>query len=510
MSNLIAPSSSARVPSATTAPEDRVPLRQKFAYSLGACHDVWGHWLYPNLVNTVFIIYLGVSPVLVGFAMMLNRLSDAVSDPIFGRLSDNTRTRYGRRRPYILVGGILAGLAMPMLFLVGHGWSDWTYFWFMVISSAIFIPVMSSFNMAYQSLGAEMTPDYHERTSLYSFRFAFQKLPEFMIYVAPWFTTLVVWVGATHADVLPRLARLLLTSSAWQSAPADQHPNVLIGAQVCFFLLGLVMIVTAIVSFLMLRERYYEKVVAQNQAKISVKEALLETFKCRPFRLLLLMVVSFAAGQSMVGGLAYYTTIYHVCGGDLARGNGWWTIMGVTNSLMAVAGLYLCGAISKKAGKRNTIMGALFFSVGMYAATWWLFNPNLPWLTPIVWGLVGGAGASGIWMLFSSMQADVMDFDELATGKRREGAFGACSSWLIKGGLALGSGGTNMLLPLTGFDAKLGGAQSEHTVTMIRQLLMVVPVVGLLLAVAFIARYPLTHVKMIEIRGQLEKRRGKV
>jgi len=510
MSNLTPTSNSPPVPSTATAPEDRVPLLQKFAYSLGACHDVWGHWLYPNLVNTVFIIYLGVSPVLVGLAGMLIRFFDAISDPIFGRLSDNTRTRFGRRRPFILVGGILAGLGMPMLFFVGKGWSDHNYFWFMIVSSAVFIPVMSSFNMAYQSLGAEMTPDYNERTNLYSFRFAFQKIPEFMIYGAPWFTTLVVWVGVTHSNLFERIASLLTTRSAWHSAATDQQPNVVIGAQVCFGVLGLIMVATAVLSFVLLRERYYDKVVERNQAKISVKEALVETFKCRPFRLLLLMVISFAAGQSMVGGLAYYTTIYHVCAGDLARGNGWWSIMGVTNSVMAVAGLYLCGAISKKVGKRHTIVGALFFSVVMYAATWWLFNPNLPWLTPIVWGLVGGAGASGIWMLFSSMQADVMDFDELATGKRREGAFGACSSWLIKGGLALGTGGTNMLLPLTGFDARLGGTQSEHTVTMIRLLLMVVPVVGLLLAIAFIARYPLTHDKMIEIRGQLEKRRGKV
>lgn len=493
-----------------TAPEDRVPFVQKLGYSLGACHDVWGHWLYPNLVNTVFIIYLGVSPVLVGFAMMLNRLFDALSDPIFGRISDNTRSRYGRRRPFILIGGILSGLGMPMLFLVGEGWSDHAYFWFMILTSAVFIPVMSSFNMGYQSLGAEMTPDYNERTNLYSFRFAFQKIPEFMIYGAPWFTTLAVWVGATYADIPERIGQLLTTSAAWSNASADQRPNVVVGATVCFSILGLIMIAAAIASFLLLRERYYDKVVEQKQTKISLKEALLETFKCRPFRLLLSMVVAFAAGQSMVGGLAYYTAIYHVCGGDLAKANGWWTAMGVTNSVMAVAGLFVCGAISKRFGKRRTILGALVFSIAMYAATWWLFNPAFPWLMPVIWGLVGGAGASGIWMLFSSMQADVMDYDELSTGKRREGAFGACSSWLIKAGMAIGAGGSNMLLPLTGFDAKLAGGQTEHTVFLLRLMLMAVPVIGLMLAVAFIARYPLTQDKMLAIRAALEARRGKV
>lgn len=492
-----------------TAAEDRVSFVQKFAYSLGSCHDVWGHWLYPNLAQIVFVIYLGVSPVLVGLALMLNRLFDAVSDPIFGRISDNTRTRFGRRRPFILIGGILAGLGMPMLFFVGHGWSDQAYFWFILISSAIFIPVMSSFNMAYQSLGAEMTPDYHERTRVYSFRFAFQKIPELAINVTPWFTTLAVWVGATHRDLLARLWRLLTSGAAWHNAEAAQRPNVVLGAQVCFGILGLIMIVAAITSFALLRERYYGKVVERKQEKITLKEALVETLKCRPFRLLLCMIFAFAAGQSMVGGLALYTTLYHVCGGDLARGNSLWAVAGIANTIMAVAGLFLCGSISRRLGKRHTIMGALLFSVLLYVATWWLFSPRFPWLVPVVWGLVNGAGATGIWMLFSSMQADVLDYDELSTEKRREGAFGACSSWLIKAGLALGTGGSSMLLPLTGYDAKLA-IQTPHAIFMIRLLLMVVPVVGLLLAVFFIARYPLNHQKMIEIREQLEMRRGKV
>jgi len=91
-------------------------------------------------------------------------------------------------------------------------WSDGSYVTTYYLT-AVFIPVMSSFNMAYQSLGAEMTPDYNERTNLYSFRFAFQKIPEFMIYGAPWFTTLVVWVGATHSNLFERVAGLL-TSTA--------------------------------------------------------------------------------------------------------------------------------------------------------------------------------------------------------------------------------------------------------------------------------------------------------
>src|SRR5271165_2334528 len=138
-------SSAPRQASPSTAVGDKVPVVQKLGYGLGTFHDMWGHWLYPSMAYQVFNISLGVSPALVARALFLNRIFDAVSDPLFGWLSDNTRTRFGRRRPYILVGSTLAGLALPLLFLVKPGWSEMGYFWFMLASSAVFIPMMSCF-----------------------------------------------------------------------------------------------------------------------------------------------------------------------------------------------------------------------------------------------------------------------------------------------------------------------------------------------------------------------------
>ena len=104
----------------------------------------------------------------------------------------------------------------------------------------------------------------------------------------------------------------------------------------------------------------------------------------------------------------------------------------------------------------------------------------------------------------------VMDYDELENGKRREGAFSACGSWIMKAGMALGMWTSGFILEATGFDAKLGGDQSEHAITMIRVYLAVFPVVGLLIALFFLARFGLTRERMMEVREQLEARRGKV
>ncbi|HYD84729.1 MAG TPA: MFS transporter, partial [Opitutus sp.] len=268
-------SASSGRPSNVTAPADKVPVPQKIVYGLGTCHDMWGHWLYPNVGWQVFNIFLGVAPWLIGVALFLNRLFDALSDAIFGWLSDNTRTRWGRRRPYILVAGVLAGLGLPLLVAVAPGWGSTMvfgtevphYFWFMVISSAVYLPIMSAFKMPFDCLGYEMTPDYHERTSVWSFRNAVQKLPELGLFFAAQFMTMSVWVGASGSDWFDRVTLLFTDGNAWKPAAEGTRPNMLLAAQVYTVVLGLIMAAAAVVMFSVLRERYYGKVTERKQAK---------------------------------------------------------------------------------------------------------------------------------------------------------------------------------------------------------------------------------------------------
>src|SRR5690606_17494712 len=89
---------------------------------LGGVNDIYGHWWYANLANNVFNMHLHFSSVLIGTVLMLARLIDGFTDMLFGWLSDNTRTRWGRRRPYILFGSIAAGIALPCLFLASDSW----------------------------------------------------------------------------------------------------------------------------------------------------------------------------------------------------------------------------------------------------------------------------------------------------------------------------------------------------------------------------------------------------
>lgn len=501
----------------TTAAADKVPVGQKITYGLGTFHDMWGHWLYPTVGFQVFNIFLGVAPWLIGVALFLNRVFDAISDPFFGWLSDNTRSRWGRRRPFILIGGVVAGLCLPLLLAVSPGWGTThifgyevsNYFWFMVGSSALFLPIMSAFNLPWNSLGQEMTPDYHERTSVWSYRNAVQKVPELGLFFAAQFMTLAVWVGATSSNVFERVGQLFTTTAAWKPAAEGTKPNILLGAQVYLTILGALMIVGAIIMFFTLRERYYGNVTARKQEKISLRETIWLALKCRPFRMQLFMKMPYAMGTSMVSALGYYATVYYVCRGNVAQGATWNFFMGISGMVFGFLGIPVFAFVARHLGKRTGVMAVLGTAIAVFIASWWFYNPNIQWLQIFASGFIAFTGA-GFWMLDGAIGADVIDYDELETGKRREGAFTACGSWIMKVGQALGAGASGIILSMTGFDAALGGNQADSTIFLIRFLFAAVPIAGIVLALVMIYFFPLTQEKMAEIRRQLEAKRGMV
>jgi GPH family glycoside/pentoside/hexuronide:cation symporter len=312
-----------------------------------------------------------------------------------------------------------------------------------------------------------------------------QKLPEVAMFFAAAFITLEMFNDTTG------------------------KPNILRGAQVYTMILGAIMIVVGIVVFSVVRERYYDKVVSKKQQKISITETIYKTLRCRPFRAQLAMALAYGMGTSMVGSLGYYATVYYVCRGDVALGSKWNFGMGLSNMVLGLAGIPFFAFIAHRIGKRYGMMCVQVMAIAVFIGTWWFYNRTYIWMQLFASGLISFTGA-GFWVLYGSIGADVIDFDELETGKRREGAFQACQSWIMKVGMALGIGGSGFVLRATGFDASLEGAQSEHTLTMIRIYLAGIPVVGLLIALFFLSRFGLTQSKMMEIRQELEARRGKV
>ncbi len=470
---------------------DRLPISTKVAYSLGTAIDMWGLWLYPAVAFAVFNIYLGIEPWLVGLALTLIRIYDAIVDPLMGWLSDNLRSKHGRRRPFILIAGIASGLCLPILFLVSPSWVEIKFlgvsavFWYMIVSTMIYIPIISAFTVPYYSLGAEMSPDYEERTSIMSYRSVAQKISELVNFYALRFTNL-----------------------AWFLIPGTGQKNTLLGIQVYTAILGVIMAILAIIIFFKTKERYYEKVVVKSTKKISILSGLGETLRCAPFRKMMVVGAAFTLGTSMVGSLGYYTTVFYVCGGDKIMGDNWQFWMGVAFMLGGLLGVPLHAALAHRIGKRRAVVVACLVGICGYGGSWFLYTPVIQWLQTIASGLMGMSAAS-LWMLHSSIGADVIDHDELHTGKRREGSFTACASYILKLGNSLGYYFSGLILTWTGFTWKLK-VQAPETIFWIRVSLASLPVAGLIIAIIFVLRVRLTKRRSLENRRKLEDRRGRV
>jgi GPH family glycoside/pentoside/hexuronide:cation symporter len=159
-------------------------------------------------------------------------------------------------------------------------------------------------------------------------------------------------------------------------------------------------------------------------------------------------------------------------------------------------------------GKRNALIVTACIGIIAYAGSWYLYTPTIQWLQTVASGLMG-LTASGLWMLYGSICADVIDYDELHTGKRREGSFTSCGTYILKLGNSLGGFLAGTVISMIGGKVALESG-SPHAILWMRIMLGAIPVAGMALVIAFVLQVPLTRKVCEEIRATLEARRGKV
>jgi glycoside/pentoside/hexuronide:cation symporter, GPH family len=466
------------------ASRDKLPTGTKIAYATGGSIDIFGHWLYNNIVDPVYNVYLGLSPTQVSIVRAVTLLVDACSGLFFGWASDNTRSRWGRRRPYVLLGSIAAGLGLPCLFMARPTWDADYIFLYMIVSAVLYAPIIASYNTPYQSLGAELTPDYNERTSAMSYKGVVQKAAGAAIGWGLWFINRPFFTDPSTGKV--DVAR----GAVWAAA-------------IC----GAWMMLAGVVNFLFVKERYYAKVATQQRSGFF--KMFGDAFQCKPYLVLLGTAFAYAIPTGLVNTLGFYALNYHVFKGDMAASGmiGGWS--STAYLVCGIAGIVVANRVSRVIGKHKTLVGALSVGLLAFGSSWWLYTPAYPELSILCNGL-NGFSATGLWVVLPAMTADVIDFDELNSNKRREGAYTATFSWVMKVGMMFSMLIGGPLLQATGFDAKLGGVQSAETVLGIRLLFAGIPVTALVVALVLIQFYPLTTERMREIRGQLELRRGAV
>lgn len=467
---------------------NRVPVGQKAAF--GAGHLVLN--LLPGALG-VFMFFLltafGMSPFLAGLLGGLPRLFDALSDPIMGFITDNTKSRWGRRRPYIFVGAILSGIFFILLWQLDENNSQVYNFWYFLIMSMVFLIGNTMFATPLIGLGYEMTSDYNERTKLMAFS---QTVGQVAWMLVPWF-----WVLVANPDLFESQA-----TGVRQLSVAVGVICLVLGLMPAIFCKGL------------------DDSKMENRKDITFKKAfsnLKDLFasivlvsKNKPFVKLCGATFLVFNGFQLVASFSYFIIVFYMFNGDYGAAGNWpaWfsTITAITTAFLVIP---IVSKLSDIFGKRKAFIISTALSIVGYLLKWWGFSPENPWLIFMPIPLMA-FGLGGLFTLMLSMTADVCDMDELDNGMpRREGTFGAIYWWMVKLGQALALVLGGLVLELVGFDQN-AATQTVETMTNLRIADIIIPSVTAALAIWIIWTYDLTEDKAREIQKELVARRGEL
>ena len=473
-----------------TAPEDRIPFHLKLVYGLGAFVN--------NLLAAagggmmiVLNLGLGMNPALVGLLGALPRLWDAFIDPVMGYVSDNTRTRWGRRRPYIFIGAIAVGIVFALLWQLPPGKSESFYFWYFLLGSLLFYLAYTVFAAPWVGLGYELTPDYHERTRLMGVQ---NFIGQLAYMIAPWFL-LIMQSERLFDDMVEGAAGLAIV-------------------------IGIVVAAVGVLPAVFLKERVTTVTTTEVRARergpgngtmtgtvAGFLHGFKVTLKSRPFLNLCAATFLVFNGFILIASLQSYVIIYYVFDGDTVRGAEYAGYAGTAGAISTFLVIAVVTWLGTHLGKKRAFCVAIGISMLGYAMKWVCYDPAIPWLllvpTPFL-----AFGLGGLWTLIPSMIADVVDLDELQTSERREAMFGAVFWWVVKLGMAAALAAGGFLLNATGFDVALAGNQSDQAIFLMRLFDSVVPFVGSGFAIWAIAAFPIDERRAHEVRLELEARRG--
>lgn len=465
--------------------EDKVPAIQKVAYSGGYCIEYLATGLTASVLWLPFFnIGLGFSPAILATIMVGLRVLDAFLDPVIGNLSDNTRTRWGRRRPFVLVGTLVTAASYLALWHVpGVEESEFSVL-ILACSGGLLYTAFTIFTVPFESLRMELTPDYDERTRLSAWVAVAGKC----VYFAGG------WV-------------LAIASSSYFSNTESGEADLVSGMRtLSWFIAGLIVVLGVTASFVV-KERYY-LTTAVKQSSDPFLRSICESLSCRPLWNLIGIGCFIGMGISVSNTVGQYVNIYYINGGDKETAfiiSGWKSTFVM---IFGFVGIPLWTKLSEYFDKKTIVFFMLLGSSVGHLLNLVCLQPSMPYLqlVPAVFEM-GALG--GIWMFLPSMKADVADYDEQTTFKRREGSLNAVSSWFGKAGIVLGAGMGGWVIQLAGFDVSLE-SQSVESLNRLRWLFIALPIVAWGLSLFCIGKYPLTRTRLKSIRDELESRRGKV
>ena len=458
-----------------------IPLGQKIAFGVG----MLANQMFPAALGIFMVILvqsLGMSPVLWGLIFFLPKLVDAVLDPLMGYVSDRTHSRWGKRRPYIFIGAIIAGLSYIAMWQLSAENSQLYNFWYFLGWSIVFFFGMTIFGVPYVAMGYEMSSDYHERTRLMAVA---QWIGQWAWVIAPWF-----WI--------------VLYDPNWFESATE-------GARTLSIYVGVTCMLLAIVPAIFCQsEDTSETSESQPRGTLSdtfreLFEGIVITLRNKPFQRICTATFFIFNAYNCVAGFAFFIIVYYMNGGDPVAAGNWPALFGSVSALCTCAAVIpIVTYMSQRYGKHRTFLITQTMSLAGYAMFWWSFSPENPYLMFLPIPLfVFGIG--GLFTIMMSMTADICDLDELNTRERREGLFGAIYWLMVKFGAAFAGLLSGLILAAVGFDQTVT-VQTDEALAGLRAAFIIVPVTGTLIGIWAMWNYDLNEESVSAIRSELDAR----
>ena len=473
---------------------------QVHAWGIGGITDYF-MWEQFYLIMNIHTAVFKVSPLVVGAILSTPRLIDGILDPILGHWSDNLKSKWGRRRPFLLVAGLTGAVFAGTMFCMSPDWPQWLK-GVMVAFFAIGLFVsVGTYDMAYTALGYELSEDYAERSRIPAIMNVYKGLGGIV-------GGFVVGLAAS----LPEVGDFLFGKAGHTWLPAWTHlrqvvtdpdgsGNKVIGFRVVSVVVACLMLVCLIFPLLWTRERYDAKI---NRQHVNIWKAFKATLRNRPFVILLLMQFASGAG-SLSRNLFFFIGVYYVCDGNMAlfsnvKGGGT-AIVGLVLSWLL---LPLVKPSTRIIGKRVAIIGGAALGLIQVCgypivATpghiyWWFWYDNAFMIPSMILGAVAGG-----------VMPDICDIDELEHGERREGMFTAVVSFMSKMQMSV------IMLLTGGFLAWTGlqeGVTHQPAKVLHRLVLLGFTPLIVISAISFLVAcfFPITAKMMERVRAELDVR----
>ena len=454
--------------------QDQLPFNVKFGWGMGSIGPISMMYLISFFASIFMATYLGISPTTAGAIILFTKIVNMLTDPLIGVLSDRTKSSWGRRRPFMMIGGIIGSMSCILFFVVPELTSTTAYVGYMSIITIVYFTSYTTFNVPYLAMPAEMTDSPDERTSLMTWRV--------------FFVSIAGYVGLALAP--------FLIAIGGQGRDAYEFMG---------FAMGFILFIAMMYAVFATRTAKFTE---HESTQYSFREQIQTALGNKPFLNITIAKLLQLTGLSTTTAALGYLVLYFY-GGD------YWmlTVYGLCLNTASILIIYVWRHFAKSMEKKHLYVIAIA-GYGLCGTTWWFTGPEeaealasfaafgREWIIPS-WAFclrcVGlGIFTAGVLLLGQSMVPDAIAYDYVRTGLRREGVFSAMYSFVEKAALAFGPLILGVILDLNGFITSTEGPvdQPQSAINALYFGIAVVPPFFALISIPFLLAYDLTAEKL--------------